>query len=64
MTESPPQISVVLPAHNEEGNIAAMAERLNAILGPLGAYEIVFVDDHSTDGTLNAIRALTALPRA
>jgi dolichol-phosphate mannosyltransferase len=58
MSDAAPQISVVLPAHNEEGNVAAMAQRLAAILAPLGTYEIVFVDDRSTDGTLAAIRAL------
>lgn len=63
MTETAPQISVVLPAHNEEGNVAAMAERLAAILGPLGTYEIVFVNDRSTDRTLEAIRALAAADR-
>jgi dolichol-phosphate mannosyltransferase len=63
MTDAAPQISVVLPAHNEEGNVAAMAQRLSAILGSLGTYEIVFVDDRSTDGTLAAIRALAKADR-
>jgi dolichol-phosphate mannosyltransferase len=58
MMDAPPLISVVLPAHNEEGNVAAMAARLGAVLDPLGAYEIVFVDDASTDATLGAVRAL------
>jgi polyisoprenyl-phosphate glycosyltransferase len=60
MTDTAPQISVVLPAHNEEGNVAPMAARLNAILSTLGTYEIVFVDDCSTDRTLDAIRTLAA----
>ena len=63
MTDAAPQISVVLPAHNEEGNVAAMAARLAAILSPLGSYEIVFVDDRSTDRTLDAIRTLGAADR-
>jgi len=63
MTDAAPQISVVLPAHNEEGNVAAMAQRLSAILSSLGPYEIVFVDDRSTDGTLAAIRALAKVDR-
>jgi dolichol-phosphate mannosyltransferase len=63
MTDTAPQISVVLPAHNEEGNVASMAARLAAILSSLGTYEIVFVDDRSTDGTLNAIRALSVADR-
>src|SRR5690606_16940138 len=57
MSEYVPDISVVLPAFNEAGNIAPMAAALDALLPPLGRYEIVFVDDGSSDGTLNAIRA-------
>jgi glycosyltransferase involved in cell wall biosynthesis len=57
MNEAVPDFSVVLPAYNEAGNIARMAAVLDGILKPLGRYEIVFVDDGSTDGTLAAIRA-------
>ena len=52
-----PEISVVLPAHNEAGNIAPMLKALGEVLRPIGAYEIVFVDDGSSDGTLAALRA-------
>ncbi len=52
-----PDISVVLPAHNEAGNVAPMGAALAAQLRPLGSYEIVFVDDGSSDGTLTALRA-------
>jgi glycosyltransferase involved in cell wall biosynthesis len=55
-----PEISVVLPAHNEAGNIGPMAAALAEPLRPFGRYEIVFVDDGSRDGTLAAIRAVTA----
>jgi glycosyltransferase involved in cell wall biosynthesis len=55
-----PDISVVLPAHNEAGNIGPMATTLVALLKPLGRFEIVFVDDGSSDGTLDAIRAAAA----
>jgi glycosyltransferase involved in cell wall biosynthesis len=54
---SSPEFSVVLPAHNEAGNIEPMRAALEKILAPLGRYEIVFVDDGSSDGTLEAIRA-------
>ena len=60
MNESVPEISVVLPAFNEAGNIAPMAETLEGVLKPLGRYEIIFVDDGSADGTLAAIRAAAA----
>ncbi|MEA2929631.1 MAG: polyisoprenyl-phosphate glycosyltransferase [Hyphomicrobiales bacterium] len=55
-----PTLSFVLPAHNEAHNVAGMAARLAEVAAPFGAYEIVFVDDGSTDGTLTAIRALAA----
>lgn len=56
-----PDISVVLPAHNEAGNIGPMAAALADLLRPLGRFEIVFVDDGSSDGTLPAIRAAAAV---
>lgn len=46
------QLSVVVPAFNEEENIAAMYERLVAVLSPeVGSLEIIFVDDGSRDNT-------------
>jgi undecaprenyl-phosphate 4-deoxy-4-formamido-L-arabinose transferase len=47
-----PQISAVIPVHNEEGNLEELHRRLDAALAGLGrAYEIVYVDDGSTDGS-------------
>jgi polyisoprenyl-phosphate glycosyltransferase len=59
-----PEISVVLPAHNEAGNIAPMTAALTGLLKPFGRFEIVFVDDGSSDGTLAAIRAAAAVEPA
>src|SRR5689334_18697337 len=58
--DAKPEISFVLPAHNEARNVAGMAKRLAEIARPLGSYEIVFVNDGSTDATLPEIRALAA----
>jgi dolichol-phosphate mannosyltransferase len=55
-----PLLSVVVPLYNEEGNVAALLERIVAIVTSLPgspSYEIVLVNDGSTDGTPAAIRA-------
>ena len=58
MNLSRPFLSVVLPVYNEERNVAAMAARLAEIAGPLGRFEILFIDDCSTDGTLAEVKTL------
>jgi dolichol-phosphate mannosyltransferase len=57
-----PDISIVLPAHNEAGNISAIAAAIARVVALSGSYEIVFVDDGSTDGTLAAIRGAARDP--
>lgn len=45
-------ISVVIPVYNEEQNIAPCLKELMQVLSPLGeAFELIFVDDGSRDGT-------------
>lgn len=58
-----PQLSVVVPVHNEEDNVAPLVGEIVAALrgNPLlqgGDFEIVYVDDKSTDATLERLRAL------
>jgi len=54
-----PELSVVIPAYDEEANIAPMVERLEAALdGVVDGLEIVFVDDGSTDGTWDRISGI------
>ena len=55
-----PLLSVVVPVKNEEQAIAPFIERVSAVLGEIAAaegWEILFVDDGSTDATLAAIVA-------
>jgi undecaprenyl-phosphate 4-deoxy-4-formamido-L-arabinose transferase len=48
----PPEISVVIPVFNEEDNLRELGERLIRTLTAMGRpYEIIFVDDGSTDGS-------------
>lgn len=52
-------VSVVTPMHNEEGCIREFYRRVTATLAPLGrSYEIVLVNDGSTDATGDIIREL------
>jgi glycosyltransferase involved in cell wall biosynthesis len=60
--EAAPEISIVLPAHNEAGNIAPIAAALAQVMALSTSYEIIFVDDGSSDGTLAAIRAAARDP--
>ena len=53
-----PVYSVIIPAFNEEGTVAALLEAVRGVMDGMGEpYEIVFVDDHSEDGTLAAAHA-------
>jgi len=50
---SRPYLSIVIPVFNEAANVAELHQQLTASLEPLGRpYEILIVDDGSTDGTL------------
>src|SRR5256714_12604840 len=56
-----PDISVFLPVFNEEPNLRPLHEKLNQALAQLGrTAEIIYVDDGSSDGSLNVLRELAA----
>jgi glycosyltransferase involved in cell wall biosynthesis len=59
-----PRLSVVVPAMNEEGNIPALHRAISDVLEATGiTFELILVDDGSTDGTWQAIEALSARDR-
>jgi dolichol-phosphate mannosyltransferase len=54
-----PELSVVVPVCNEEANVEPLADEIAAALRGR-AFEILFVDDGSTDGTAKAVRRAQA----
>jgi len=53
------KISFVIPVFNEEGNLPRLFEEITRVAGGLDCgYEILFVDDCSTDGSLPIIKSL------
>lgn len=52
-----PAVSIVITAHNEAAHIGATVAAAAAQAGVPGGFEIVLVDDRSTDGTAEAARA-------
>ncbi len=50
-----PKYSIVVPLHNEQENVTDLYDRLKAVMEANGeTFEMVLVDDGSTDGNLRA----------
>jgi len=61
MTESTPELSVVIPVHNEAENVTPLTKRLTCVLEDYGPmFEVIFVEDGSSDNTFDCLRALHA----
>jgi dolichol-phosphate mannosyltransferase len=56
-TVATPQLSVVVPTFNERDNVTTLFRRLEAALSGV-AWEVIFVDDNSPDGTWDVVRSL------
>ena len=57
-----PEISVIVPTFNESGNVEEVVQRLHEALYGV-AWEVIFVDDDSPDGTADVVRTLGTTDR-
>src|SRR5258708_270422 len=55
--DSIPELSVVIPTFKERDNVEILVQRLDAALSGI-AWEAIFVDDDSPDGTADAVRRI------
>lgn len=56
-----PELSIVVPVHNEADNLPILVERLKTVLeGAVSSWEMICVDDGSRDGSLSVLRLLNA----
>ncbi|MGA7713568.1 MAG: glycosyltransferase family 2 protein [Rhizomicrobium sp.] len=51
------ELSIVIPTYKERGNVAELIKRLDGALAGV-AWEAIFVDDNSPDGTADAVKAI------
>src|SRR5215469_17622600 len=51
------ELSIVIPARNEAPNVAPLVAEIRAALDGVADYEIIYVDDGSSDDTAIAVRA-------
>ncbi len=62
--QAEPDFSVVVPLHNEAGNIGDLVAEIVEAMGPLGRFEILCVDDGSDDETAAVLaRAASTVPQ-
>jgi glycosyltransferase involved in cell wall biosynthesis len=60
LTGTPPAVSVVVPVRNEAENVGPLTDEIAAALNGRWTFELVFVNDGSTDGTEAALAAMKA----
>ena len=58
------ELSIVIPCHNEAGNLRALLAAIHGAVDPMGLdYEVVITDDCSTDESWSILQELAAADR-
>jgi glycosyltransferase involved in cell wall biosynthesis len=61
MATDGPSLTLVIPCHNEEGNLRALLQSIAEAVGPLGiSYEIIVTDDASSDKSWETLKECAA----
>ncbi|MDH4320486.1 MAG: glycosyltransferase family 2 protein [Desulfobulbaceae bacterium] len=53
-----PELSVVVPVHNESANVGPLIAEIRSVLADFGEYEIIYVDDASSDDTCRVLQTI------
>ena len=64
MTQKHPELSVVVPAYNEQDNIESILKQLHDVLDTFISFEIIFVNDGSRDKTLDILHNVAGKDKA
>jgi glycosyltransferase involved in cell wall biosynthesis len=60
-TPATKDLSLVIPVYNEEENLRPLTEEIHAALDPTGLdYEVIFIDDGSSDASFDCLQELGA----
>jgi glycosyltransferase involved in cell wall biosynthesis len=60
-TPAAPAVSVVVPVYNEQGNAAPLCVEIREVMSAIGRpFEMIFVNDGSSDGTLQELQRIAA----
>src|SRR5687767_7928834 len=57
-----PFISVIIPIRNEQSNLKTLTDSLKQQAYPSSRFEVIIVDDHSTDDSWNILQAISSAP--
>lgn len=58
-SDGQPRLSIVVPVRNEQGNIAPLVSDIETACAGIGAFELIYIDDGSSDGTAAALSQLS-----